>query len=55
MIQQKIKEEQEKEEESRRKRERLLNEYNSNLKDIKEANEICKALGKRIKFKQCII
>jgi len=30
-------------------------DYNANAKDIREANEICKMMGKNIKFKQCII
>jgi len=30
-------------------------EYNSNAQSIREANEICKMLGKNISFKQCII
>ena len=30
-------------------------DYNANSKAIREANEICKMMGKRIKFKQCII
>ena len=41
--------------EAKRKKDRILLEYNNNAKDVKEANEICKMLGKKIKFKQCIV
>lgn len=30
-------------------------DYNANSGGIREANEICKLMGKRMKFKQCII
>lgn len=30
-------------------------DYNVNAQGIREANEICKLMGKNIKFKQCII
>ena len=63
---QKIKEQEEqiqlkliKEEESARdkkqKQEEILRKYSANAKSLKEANEIVKLMGKRIKFKQCII
>jgi hypothetical protein len=32
-----------------------MNAYNNNAKDVREANEICKMLGKKIKFKQCVV
>ena len=30
-------------------------EYGANANNIKEANEICKMMGRRVKFKQCIV
>ena len=51
MVEQKVKDEEERDKQAARKREQLLEQYNSNIKEIKEANEICKILGKRIKFK----
>jgi hypothetical protein len=33
----------------------MLLKYSENSSSLKEANEICKLMGKRIKFKQCII
>lgn len=47
-MQQKILEE---EEAARLKKEKTLMEYNSNALGIREANEICKLIGKRLKFK----
>ena len=37
------------------KQEDILRRYSANAKPVKEANEIVKLMGKRIKFKQCII
>lgn len=46
---------QEEEEQARQKKEKILMDYNVNGQGIREANEICKLMGKNIKFKQCII
>mgnify|MGYP006092904393 CR=1 FL=1 len=46
---------QEEEEQARQKKDKILMDYNVNAQGIREANEICKLMGKNIKFKQCII
>jgi hypothetical protein len=51
LIQQKLQEEREKQ----AKQELLVLMYSENQSGVKEANEICKLMAKRIKFKQCII
>jgi len=43
------------EEIAKKKKEQTIMDYNANAKSIREANEICKMMGKQIKFKQCII
>ena len=40
---------------AKKRKEQTLMDYNVNAKSVREANEICKMMGKNIKFKQCII
>ena len=40
---------------SKKKKEQLIMDHNKNSKGIKEADEICKLMGKNIKFRQVII
>ena len=37
------------------KRDQIMTEYSENSRFVKEANEICKMLGKNISFKQIIV
>ena len=40
---------------AKKKKEQFIMDHNKNAKSIREANEICKLMGKNIKFRQILV